>query len=539
MVNIPLIDDRLALRVSGSYIDDDGFVDDANFADEGTNNFNKGTIRAAFWYEPIEQLSINPSIMYQKTDAGSGAYDNSQSDLTWFRDLPYNEWLIDEFTLLALNIKYDLGWAELNSNTSFYDRDNTSVWDYSHFNPFLNFLLLFVSGVDPANLSPFLRQDGMAQTETFSQELRLVSTGDGPWSWIVGAFYRDRKVDFQWLIENDQLLQATGNARFFNNEGNQTSEQIAAFGDVNYTILDNLILTGGLRWFQEEIAGTYLWEMALPPFYPNLASGTTLSDLTEEDVLFKLALSYNPVFNVMLFAQFTQGIRPGGTNDRAADFGVDLDLNFYSDSTDNYEVGIKSDWLDGRLRANASFFYIDWKDVQVLDFGIIGQTFIVNASRASSTGFEIELTGQPLYGLILGLNMAYNIAETTETTVTAQGTIPDGATLPFSPELSGAVFADFTFSVREGWLGYVGADVQFMDEQFTEIQIGPDPLTPLDSYQTLNLRAGVTVNDGWDVNVFATNVTNERAELNRSVIPLKGVIRNRPRTIGLQISKSF
>jgi len=174
----------------------------------------------------------------------------------------------------------------------------------------------------------------------------------------------------------------------------------------------------------------------------------------------------------------------------------------------------------------------------VLDRPSPGTSFIVNAARARSTGIELELTGQPLYGLILGVNISYAKAETTEETVSAGGTIFDGTTLPWAPEVSGSVFADYAFSVREGLMGFVSADLQFMDEQFVVIQMGPDPLIPLDAYQTVSLRAGVMA-ASWTAQIFATNITDERAKLQDDWWPNQGWKRNRPRTIGLQFIKSF
>ncbi len=243
----------------------------------------------------------------------------------------------------------------------------------------------------------------------------------------------------------------------------------------------------------------------------------------------------------MLFAQFTQGIRPGGANDRAVDIGIGaMAPNFLSDSTDNYEVGVKSDWFDGRFRANASLFYIDWDDIQVVDYGLPGQTYIFNAAKATSKGIEIELSVQPQHGLILGLNAGYNIAETEGETMTVQGPIQDGVTLPFSPELSSSVFIDYTFPISDRLLGYFGADIQYIDEQYSTVRVGTIPLIPLEAYSTINMRVGLTIDDSWKFQIFATNVTDELADVNLSAIqPHKSFLRNRPRTIGLQMTKTF
>ena len=540
VINAPIIDDRLAFRLAGSFNNSDGFVDDINSGDDGTNDYQKSNIRAVLRIEPSDQLAITPSVIYQKIEGGSPNWDSPlYPDLVWFRQLPQNEGFDDESLLFALDIKFDFEWAELVSNTSYYDRELASVMDRPDLNADINAVL------DGTGFtSPYTQLDDSTQTETFCQELRLVSTGKGPLSWVVGGFYRDRQTKNHMILNNDLLGLLIGNEKVFENDVEQRSKQIAVFGEVNYNILENLILTCGTRWFQEDIKGSALYEtIGAPPDPFQLVGGTTQSNLTEEDLLFKLALAYNPADNVMLYSQFTQGVRAGGTNGRAVDLGfgvgADVDLNFYSDSTNNFEAGIKSDWFNGRFRANAAYYYIDWKDIQVVDEGTTGQIFIVNAARACSTGFELELAGQPASGLTLGMGMAYSIAaEITEETIITDGTIPDGATIPFSPELSGSVFVEYAFPVRENLTGVVGADVQYMDEVVTEIQTESVAPTPLDAYHTINFRAGVTAED-WDLHIFVTNVTDVRAEMSQTLAPSQGTTRNRPRTIGLQFMKNF
>ncbi len=540
VINVPLIDDKLAFRLSGSYSDDDGFVDDANSGDEGTNFDQTGSIHAALRFESNERLTITPSLSYQKTDGGGPSYDSDlYPDLTYFRESP-EESVDDEYTILGLTVEYDFGWAELTSNTSFYDREHKNVRDVPDQNDLMNYMG-FLQG-DDVN-SPFLQMQADTEENTFSQELRLVSSGDDPWSWLVGGFYRHRKIEDYIFSNNDQLAAFNGTGNFLISDNDQTAEHIAVFGEVNYDILDNLILTGGIRWFREEIEADNFFGSIFMDFADMLQffSGTTQTNLTEEGQLFKLALSYNPTEYMMLYAQFSQGVRPGGINEGAIDFGFGTDIvsTFDSDSTDNYEVGIKSDWFNGRLRANANCYYIVWKDIQLMDMDSMGQIFVENAGKASSTGFEIELIGQPVTGLTLGLNMGYNVAETTETTVNNMGTIQDGTTLPFAPELSGSIFVDYAFPVSDSLTGFVGADLQYVDEQVPDIQIVEnDPVPILEAYHTVNLTAGV-MSGSWSAHIFVNNVTDERAELQQVFWPAQGTLRNQPRTIGLQFTKSF
>ena len=452
VLNIPLVDDKLAMRLTGSFIDDGGFVTDAKSGDEGTNAFDKANVRASLRYEPSDRLTITPTINYQKTNGGSAAYDApNYGDLTWFKGIPWSESYEDAYTLFALTVEYDLDWAKLTSNTSYFDRDFSMVQDGASTNVYMAML-----GYN----SPYTVTYGATQTETFIQELRLVSDNDGPFNWVLGGFYRNREETAQWDMPNDQLLADTGNATVFGFDVLQESKQVALFGEVNYDILDNVTLTYGTRWFKDEIEGNsmhgqiFLDFTAPPGSLKNYVSGRKQAEVSDSGFLHKFALSYNPVETMMLYTQFSQGRRPGGTNVRAG-FGTGIDPTFEPDNTNNYEAGIKSDWFDGRLRANAAYYYIDWKDVQLVKLNNTGMiSYIVNASEARSTGFELELAAQPVQGFTLGTGMNYSVkAEITEDSAAAN----DGDRLPWSPRFSGNVFAEYAYRITDSLTGLAGA----------------------------------------------------------------------------------
>lgn len=554
VINVPLMDDKLAMRLSGSFSSNAGFSDDVNSGDKDTNDSELGNIRAVVRFKPVPRLEITPGILYQNTDGGGNAFDSDlYGDMEYFRETPNKQWYEDDYILYTLNADLDLDWASLVSNTSYFDREHSSMMDFAYINGLANQLIAgynfnFGSMLGLIDSSPYTEQDMTLDTTVFSQEFRLVSDDTDALKWVAGVFYRERKIDNRTYLGNEQFgsvrsnLGLPGGETIFDSDFKQESKQIALFGELDYTFIEKLTLSGGARWFREEIDGdsTYLTAGQAPnPFA--LVGGETISNIDQEDVLYKLGVKYNPTDATMLYAQFTQGIRPGGSNARAAAFGGGADVNteFKSDSTDNYEVGIKSDWLGGRLRTNLAYYYIVWDDIQVLDRGSLGQTFVVNAGEAESSGVELELLAQPLIGLTLGFNAAYNEAEISKETPIAAGFIPKGATIPFSPEWTYTLFADYAFPIKGELNGFVGADFQYVDDRVEDIETSAEDETVLDSYQTIGLRAGV-MKENWRFSIFANNVTDERAEMRGTYdLPQQGWVRNTPRTIGAQFTYNF
>jgi len=536
LVNAPIVDGKLALRLTGSYIDDAGFVDDISFGIEDSNSYDKVNVRGTFRFTPLDRLAISPSILYQKNDAGSPAYASDlYPDLTYARLMPFNDERIDEFQIYSLSIEADLGWAELVSSTSYYDRQYYAYEDQQGDNGTVNAVLFYFLGAPPT--SPYQPQLVDSSTETFIQELRMVSTGEGPLSWVVGGIYRNKVYSSRVLLENDLITFHSGGTMpvVFDIDYEQTSQQIALFGDVNYDIMNKVVLIAGARVFQEKIEGDMSFKQLD-------VAGVFSPEIDQDDLLFKLAVNFYPIENAMLYAQYTQGIRPGGINERAIFYpaGTVADV-FESDSTENYELGIKSDWINGRIRVNAAAYYIDWKDIQVLDIGTgpVDPTFIVNAGRAKSTGFETEIAAKLTSGLTVGLNLGYNKSETNEETITGTGTILNGKPLPHSPELTYNLYAEYNYPVYSG-VAFAGGDLMYVDERTSTIEKAVNSMgfVTYDDYYTVDLRAGFTT-DTWGINIFATNLLDERAKVAITRTQNTGWHVNQPRTIGIQLTYNF
>ncbi|QIB65446.1 TonB-dependent receptor [Kineobactrum salinum] len=545
-VNLPIIEDTAALRITATRKEQGGYIDATSMTgsvEDDVNGMDSTYVKVAAKLQLSDRFEITPSLLYQKQEANAGVVDAiALPDLTGYANGPND--LDEDLKIYSIEANYDMGWADIVSNTSYLDREMSSRDDDILTNAIIG------AAFAPSDVTTQLFDRSI---ETFTQELRVVSKGTNKVDWLVGAFYRDRKYSEDVSIENDVIGAIIGDPRVFTQDNKADFEQLAIFGELNYNLSDKLTLTAGARWFEEEINSNLdFGTFSLVTF--GFESVLRTPQIKEDDVLFKLAASYQPTDSSTFYALFSQGVRPGGVNDRVLDI---LDLltpeeegalsTFDSDSTDNYEVGLKLRMFDNRLSLNMAAFYIDWKDIQ-LDRSfqnVPGPEFTVNAGKSSSTGLEIEAVASPSDALQIGAFLGVNEAEVDEETETSSGLIPNGAKLPFAPEFSAALFGEYSVQTKGGNTASVRVDWRHVGERKAGVDVVGDPGYELDDYQTLDIRAGLSVGN-WTASIYAKNLTDERAEMdsfffNDSLLgdALASFVRNRPRTFGVQLQASF
>lgn len=548
-VNLPIVEDLAALRLTVSANRQGGHIDASPFpagtpVTEDVDDSEDVYARAALKFVPTDALTLMPSLIYQRTEIDGGPVDMvGLPELTGYANGP--DGFEEELFIYALEAGYDFAGATLTSSTSFYDRDFQSVDDDIYTNAIISGLI----APSPATTQFFDRS-----VKAFTQELRLASAGAGPLHWLVGGFYRERKFDEMVTIDNDMIgLVTGGDTRTFFQDNQATFEQFAAFGELSYDISESVTLTGGLRWFNEDISsdvdfGTF---SVVTFAYEETARQPSSS---EDDVLFKLAASWFPTESTMLYAQYSEGYRPGGVNDRILDIlgvltpeEVSRILTYNQDETSNYEVGFKSQLLDDRVTFNLAAFYIDWTNVQIdQDIpGVPGPLLTVNAGKARSVGAELELLAAATDRLNLGLMLGYSDAEIREEVVSSGGVIPKGAPMPHTPELAGNLFADYVHPLGRELDGRLRIDARHVGKRQAEIGTIGAPGVELDSYRVLDVLAGLE-GESWTASLYVKNLTDERAQLDAYLFgddflgdALAGYARSRPRTIGLQLTRDF
>jgi outer membrane receptor protein involved in Fe transport len=535
-VNIPL-SDKAAVRLVGYRIDNDGFLDDpysgaGSSSGEDINDEETYGGRLSLRVKPTEAFEVLLTGIYQNGEFGAFEQVTDEFDdlvIQQSADQPFE----DEYRIANLKLTYDFEFASLTSSTSYFERNRYLETDIDYF-------LEALAGIQ-RGYSPLLYE-----AETFSQEVRLASSGEGPFSWIVGGFYLDRSDDFNQTINVSGVPVAQDPAaNLFYLDRFSDVKQIAGFAEGSLELSDQLTATVGLRVTDVERENQAIQDGLILGFRTDLSG-----DFDEQSTTPKFNIAYEPNENTLLYVQAAKGFRIGGVNpglppcDPAAGCTVDVGPTYDSDSLWNYEIGAKLQLLDNAWTISAAAFYIDWTDIQLSVSRGDGFDGFLNSGDATSQGFEVE-TSARLNDLVrIGGQVTYTDATLESVAAGLQDVATAGQRLPDVPEWSSAFNVEVSGTVWNNVEGFVRGDLQYVGER--QNALGPFS-EQLDSYSLLNVRAGLQ-SGPYRLSVFANNLTDERAELARTTLfgvrlgeplQLDRVTVNRPRTIGISIGREF
>lgn len=568
---------------------------EANYVeDENTNSMDSRVLRGALTFVPRDDLEISASVYYQDLESNdSSVYWEHLSDPgagQYAQSLTIPQPSTDEFLLPALNISWELGPVRLFSNTSYFDREQQAINDYT----------LFESAIW-ANyweypVGMFAPTTQINEQSGWTQEVRLESTDPlSRLQWVAGVFYQETDQVSIQRVQNTFLPDlfhdsigvplevvfgqglADGLYTFNQDPVTSTDEQLAGFFQLDYDLTDTLTLTAGLRVSDTSFESSALYNGPVVG-----GAGVNDSGSSEESpVTPKLGLSWNVTPNAMVYATAAKGYRVGGYNPQiglpcvpqlqtlgyfpSADNPTGRPTTFDSDSLWSYEIGTKNTLFGGRGRLNASAYYIDWEDIQQgVAIGSCGFAFTINAGRAISQGFDLDasyaLTDQVTVGVALG----YNDAEFQETVLGGPAAvvplISEGDSIPGAPwtvTFNGQY--DFVLFDTDA---YVRFDYQFRSEgpddtsglnpaNRSPVQPPLDPLVaiPEPETQELSMRAGVLLGNA-NISIFAMNLLNENPNLGRgdlafSPAPFGPDTHNytgrtlMPRTVGMTVTYRY
>jgi outer membrane receptor protein involved in Fe transport len=576
----PIVTDELGFRASGWFRREGGWIDRVDpttrrTLDRNSNSSDSATVRLALAWAPTDRLKITPSVFYQNLQYDDTSLywdalsDPGEQEFRNGRTLPQPS--KDVSVLPAIALEYDLGFASLLNNVSFFNRKSTGIKDYSNWIR-TQFALDPIPSLPGENAPVFLRNT----QNVFAEELRLRSNGAGRSSWTAGLFFSRAKqfVDEDFVDEylDQTLMNLTAGApicpaagcnteqffgtplvngrSYFIGSEDTLDKQIAAFGQADYQVSDGLKITVGLRVADMKYRNTTL--TAGP-----LAGGTNISGGTQEEhpITPKVGVEYQMNPNVLFYGSASKGFRPGGSNIIVSTTcGADLTQlgltqvpsTYSSDNVWSYELGNKSNLANGRFQINSSLFWIDWKDIQQnIALPSCSATFVGNLGAAVSKGFDLQTRIQLLTGLTFELSGGYTDATYSDTTLGGAGSITaeKGDAIGI-PKWSGNVASQYDFALF-GLRSYARFDFQFIGKgpsQNPRVR-GFDPaIMATEETRMLNLRLG-TYWDDWNVSLFADNVTNDRPVLSRGHDTLTSTIFSsytyQPRTVGVTAVLKF
>ncbi|MBR9910085.1 MAG: TonB-dependent receptor [Gammaproteobacteria bacterium] len=478
-----------------------------------------------------------PQYQHEATDDGTGAA--GVADFYGYRDSDGDPFAGDYDREGVLNI--ESSGASLTLNWSSGDLQFVSITAVENVEKLHQ---------EDTDVGPFdgVTPDFASENDQVSQEFRL-SGSNARSNWVLGAYYFDNEVDGALDIDVNfpgPLVDAITGApdgtfgtdfvTFFNYDVDyvQTTESTGIFGQYEYILSDLVKLSMGLRYTTEERTMDYqnrtdgdpdavLNSCLLPAGDPcDLGLGASfpgtvtfldftdanpavgnLNEIDVDNISGKLGIDITPADNILVFANVARGFKSGGFNGGFLDFtdGVmESDVAFDEEQLTSYELGVKTNTSDGKLRFNATVFYYDYKDYQALTFAGLSQ--FINNSDATVQGLDLELVWMPTENW--DINLGASVLDTEVDEVQVRGADPvRGSEMVLAPEFS-----------LNGLVRYQATDALSLQLDFNHqgdhyFDITNSDRSKEDAYTVFNARVGYQVNENLKVALFAKNLTDE------------------------------
>lgn len=549
MVNQPL-SETLALRVSGSYRKEPGFVDSIGTAgsdkqDDINKSRNYGG-RAALLYAPNKEFSLRLSAMAQNIAANApGVVESDPATLATLYGRDTQSQFIAQFRNVNYRVyngtaNWSLGFANLTSSTS-YSTQKQELRDDATFN-----LSGLIAGVFKTPNELYLGQN--TNSKKFTQEMRLTSSQPGRFDWLVGGYYTDE----EGLIAQRYVAVTPGTLNPITTlpklaEVNLASNyrEYAAFANSTIHVSERYDIDVGARYSHNKQDANQITDGAL-------AGGPANNKAQSNENVFTYAIAPKIKFGprTSIYARLAKGYRPGGPNVLPPSAPAGTPATYQSDSVLSYEAGVKSITSDGMLSFDAAAFHIKWKDIQLLAV-VNGFGVNTNGVGATSDGLEFSATVRPAKGLRISANGGYNNARLDGSTSPLVGGVK-GDKLPFSPKYTLGLSSDYRWPVGATTNAFVGASLRHLSTQSGAF----DPAyrtanghqRELDAYQVVDMYGGVEFG-AWTLEAYGKNLGNSNGKTSTSsqkangsnLYPNGAIVTGvvAPRTIGLMLTKEF
>jgi outer membrane receptor protein involved in Fe transport len=622
MMNIPLIEDQLAIRLVAFGGKDPGYIDNVYGNTPGRidpetdehiqgSKTNQAIVENNINSTPFKGLRASVKWLLNDDWAVTGIYNYSDSRVNGYNDYDptkgdlktvkfYKESWDDNWNNFQLTIDGDLNGVLLTSSTSYFERDTAYVFDgtsgvaYYHSvlgaygygtcgteaNPYYQAYNIYdfstacaLNGtgydVDDADPSGFNRND---QRDTrWTHETRF--TGNtGRWFWTAGVFYQQAKQHWAFGTAIDGypdtqsfaayntiygMLEPT-DIRWSSDERNKRTDW-AIFGEATVDLSDKWKMLVGLRWYDAQIDRTYT--LKVPATGPADISTPSGSD---SGFLPKLGFQYFFEPDKMLYALYSEGFRTGGIN--RARGNPTLPVEYGPDLLNNYEAGLKSQWMDGSLQFNLIGYHQVWKDMQneltdpSYSYGEPYQTVIANVGDAVIDGFDLEIFYQANEHVQLGWTSTYLFNAKIKDDIQVYDDrdpddlaldLPGGTRLPLTADLNFSAFAEYDWqtSLMGGSQAYVRLQTSYTGDSYNRLLdadtsgTGNGARVKQPHYNTWDLRAGLS-NSDWEYTFYLDNMFDKRGvsfistnadyfwgRQNHLVI--------QPRTLGFRVKRYF
>ena len=573
VVQLPIIEDTLGVKLFAASIQHDGHVYNTNLkrAVGGDDKMNFGF--TALW-EPNENFSlkVHHEIMEDTSEQGSYTNRNAVGELA----CTITQIGFDPFNGCEKDANDGPDTTESDgSNFSDNEYESTIITANYDTENFLYTYIYSLRDMDEQNMQDFdgaparlLRMNFFNDWEQTSHEFRVTSQFSEKVQFIAGIYDWEADFEQRWDVY-DLFYQLSrlgvppwpsgriGVAGYDdvvaweddvagNNGQSQVTTSIAAFFSMDWYLTDQLTLTAGLRWTEEE--KDFIGGASAPGYYPlrgetwpGIFNPTNFKAKWDETTP-KLGLRYQPNDDLMYYGSYSEGFKSGGFFARQANY--DIFPGYDPEFVKNYEFGWKSTLMDGRMIFNGAVFKSEYDDKQesiLIPVNLANVATVVrNAASMEMTGLELELMYQVSEAWDLMVTYGYLEAEYKDYLADINGdqNITDNSGLipRNTPENTFGITTSYTTQIGDGELkGRIS--YRFRDE--LETDPSNNPLGSVDSIENINATIGYTI-DNYSVTVWGRNLTDEREQRWRTVAGLtsRGYW-NEPATLGITFAASY
>jgi outer membrane receptor protein involved in Fe transport len=513
--NAPIVTDKFGIRIAAHAEEGGGWQDQPEAGIKDGNNQDLRVVRTKMLWKPTDALSVQGMAMIHRNESELGlGYEQPDRTVTVAVDRARR--LVPkqfDYDLYNLDVKYDLGSAELLSSSTYIDHNHK--YPASYIGGPLSFYQGALEGTDARE----------TRAHQFTQELRLSSAGDNFFNYTFGGFYRSMSSSLAAFYDTLYVDGDPATEDYFSGleyYDRNTYESYALFGDISFRLAERWEVGGGVRYFEDDQKS---WD--------GVIEETDSFDSVDP----RIFASFKATDDINIYASVGSGFRSGG-------FNRGLAANYEPETLVSYELGSKGMVAGGAFAYEVAVFYSDYKDMlrRGLVFNqVTGTTDQVtsNIGKTEVKGVEVGLTYRPIDRLTLNTTATYLDSEITE--VKALGATNNaGDPVDYVPELSYTLGAMYDFDLTATVPAFFRVDYSYRDKvSYIDLSSFPIENTPQfsDEIALLSARLGMKLGQA-SIELFGTNLTNE----NKWIDPYHdwtNANRTRPRELGVKVGYQF
>jgi len=485
-------------------------------------------------YRPFPSYADSTGLP-QLVGPNQNIYGTPGGDLFGYRDTSSDFWSTNSAnpsfihtkrTVVSGRVDWDLGGVTLTSLSAYLHGSGRGLED---------------TDGSPTN---FVTYASNLKTDEYQQEVRLGSDVSSPIKWTVGAFYFNYRVRANAAAALPIGVPPLGvtDPISFSTAADQKRHSLAGFGQVEVPLGERLSVSVGGRIERENATFNYAQAydplalttaiLGSPPVTFSTANAGGLARIRKTYYSGGVTLNYKPTNRVLLYTSLKRGIKPGGFSTPLSGIPA-TDFKFNEEKLDALEGGIKSDWLGGKLRVNASAFHYWYNGYQAVQFR--NTRVVTGNTDARVSGVDLEVIFAPVRAFELGVSGGY--VDAVAENIPLRGVERDRR-MPNAPKLSLNAYLQYKTDVLGGDLS-LRVDEIYRSKTFFEIQ--NSPALAQDGYHIEDVSA-TWKNDDWSVTAMVSNVFARKYVAFVQDLTDFGFIQitpARPRTFSLRVTKSW